>query len=115
VTAPRIDWDTHRTAALLEDVTDLVAAGLDVVRVAARLNTNPAALDKALRRAGRTDLTTALGRRPAWDEVADALAAGFAEALGVSLVAGELSEEERVLVEELRRGKYATEEWNLRR
>ena len=62
-----------------------------------------------------TDLTEALGYRPSWDTVADTLAAGFAEALGVPILPGELTEEERSLAEELRREKYATEGWNLRR
>lgn len=62
-----------------------------------------------------TDLARALGRRPEWEEVADALAAGFAEALGVSLQPGDLTPRERELARELRQEKYATEAWNLRR
>ena len=62
-----------------------------------------------------TDLERLLGRRPTWEEVAEALAAGFAEALSLPLVAGELTSEERALSEQLRREKYATDAWNLRR
>lgn len=61
------------------------------------------------------DLTRALGRRPHPDEVADALAAGFAEALGVSLAEGELTAGERETAARLRREKYATDAWNYRR
>ncbi|MBI3948794.1 MAG: lipoate--protein ligase family protein, partial [Armatimonadetes bacterium] len=62
-----------------------------------------------------TDLSRALGRRPSRDEVTDALAAGFAEALGARLVPGELTDEERALAAELRRERYANDAWNLRR
>ncbi len=62
-----------------------------------------------------TDLARALGRHPSWEEVADALEAGFGEALGAPLTRGELTPAERALAEQLRREKYATEAWNLRR
>jgi len=62
-----------------------------------------------------TDLTQALGRRPSWDEVAEAMAAGFAEALGISLDPGTLTEQEHACADQLRREKYATDAWNLRR
>lgn len=62
-----------------------------------------------------TDLTRALGRRPSWDEVAQALAAGFAEALGVRWVPGALTEYEHAVADQLRREKYATHAWNYKR
>ena len=62
-----------------------------------------------------TDLTSALGRRPEWEEVAEALAAGFAEALGVTLQPGNLTPREQESARQLRDARYATEAWNLRR
>lgn len=60
-------------------------------------------------------LADVLGREVSFLEVADALAAGFAEALELELVPGELTPVERDLAEQLRAAKYATDEWNLRR
>jgi lipoyl(octanoyl) transferase len=51
------------------------------------------------------------GPTPSWDEAAQALAAGFVEALGLELVEGELSREEQQQAEVLRREKYAADEW----
>lgn len=62
-----------------------------------------------------TDLTRALGRRPGWEEVADALAAGFAAALGTLLNPSEFTREEEARAATLRREKYAADAWNLRR
>ncbi len=59
-----------------------------------------------------TTLERVLGRIVPFPQVAEALAAGFAEALQIKLVPGELSERELALVKELRRGKYVTREWN---
>ncbi len=55
-----------------------------------------------------------LGRAVGYDELADAIARGFAQALGVELSEGELSAEERTIAERLRRKKYATAEWTQR-
>jgi lipoate-protein ligase A len=51
---------------------------------------------------------------PTWDEAAQALAAGFAEALELELIEGRLSAEEQEQAEALRREKYAAEEWTLK-
>jgi lipoate-protein ligase A len=58
-----------------------------------------------------TTLAEALGRRPTFDEVAAALAAGLAEALGARLEPGALSTAERALVADLVEAKYGTEAW----
>ncbi len=58
-------------------------------------------------------LAELLGRELSYKEVAAAIAAGFAEAFGVILEAGQLSQGELEAAEQLRRGKYATDEWNL--
>jgi lipoate-protein ligase A len=58
-----------------------------------------------------TTVEEALGRAIAWDEAAEALAAGFAEALNLHLEPGKLTDAERAWAEELRVEKYAAEEW----
>jgi lipoate-protein ligase A len=49
------------------------------------------------------------------DEVTEAFRKGFARGLGVQLVPGELTEDERRMAEELARTRYGSEEWNARR
>jgi lipoate-protein ligase A len=63
-------------------------------------------------RARATSLELALGRIVPFDEAARHLAAGFAEALNLRLIPGQLSQHEMALAEKLRREKYATREWN---
>ena len=58
-----------------------------------------------------TTLEVALGRRPSFDEAADALAEGFRAAHGLTLEPGGLSEDETGLAAMLEREKYATEAW----
>lgn len=58
-----------------------------------------------------TTLETALGRVVPVEEAFAALAAGFAEALALTLVRGDLSERELALAEQLRAGQYANEAW----
>lgn len=70
-------------------------------------------LKQALR-ARATSLELALGYSVPFDEVARHLAAGFAQALNLQLIPGQLSEYELALAEKLRREKYATREWNFR-
>ena len=54
-----------------------------------------------------------LGREISYDELADALVAGFSQALTVELQAGELSDQEQARAEHLSVHKYGTEAWNL--
>ena len=61
-----------------------------------------------------TSLELALGHSAPFDEVARHLAAGFAQALNLRLIPGQLSQHELALAEKLRREKYATREWNFR-
>jgi lipoate-protein ligase A len=58
-----------------------------------------------------TTLETVLGRRPSFDEAAEALAEGFRTAHGLTLEPGGLSEEEAALAGMLEREKYATADW----
>ncbi len=91
----------------------------DVARICPLLTARP---DPARVRARAITIQEALGafglaqaRRPvAWDEVADAVAAGFAEALNLRLEPGTLTDGERVRAEKLRAEKYATDEWTNR-
>lgn len=62
-----------------------------------------------------SSLELVLGRVIPFSEVADALKAGFAEALNLELVPGKLSPRERALAERLRREKYTAREWNFQR
>jgi lipoate-protein ligase A len=51
------------------------------------------------------------GRPIGYGEAMDALTAGFAEALGIELIPGELTDAERAWVSELLRDKYVNPEW----
>ena len=61
--------------------------------------------------ASMTTLEAALGRRPTFEEVADALAAAFEAEHGLALRPGGLSWDEHALVEQLVADKYATDAW----
>jgi lipoate-protein ligase A len=60
---------------------------------------------------GMTTLAAVLGRRPAFAETVDAVAAGFAEAHGVAVVPGGVDAAEEARSAALARDKYATLEW----
>jgi lipoate-protein ligase A len=69
---------------------------------------------EALRRSldGHAATAEELAGRPiGYGEAMDALTAGFAEALGIELIPGELTDAERAWVSELLRDKYASPEW----
>jgi lipoate-protein ligase A len=68
----------------------------------------PAELDPLT---GMTTLESVLGRRPSFDETAEALARGFREAHGIALHPAELDAGETALAESLTREKYATAAW----
>lgn len=59
-------------------------------------------------------ISDGLGRPVTFDEVAEALAAGFAEALNITLVPGTLTEQEQALAEQLERDVYANHQWTAR-
>jgi len=58
-------------------------------------------------------IADALGLPLTFEQLGKALVCGFEEAFGVALEPGDLTAEERAKAEELRRTKYATEQWNL--
>ena len=61
------------------------------------------------------DLKTALGRTVSWDEARLAMEAGFAQALGVTLAAGELTAGEEATAKVLFTEKYTNQSWTLKR
>jgi len=61
---------------------------------------------------GMTSLEELLGRRPAWPELAAALAEGFRKVLGVPLEEGAPTGEERKLAEKLEGNRYLSRTWN---
>lgn len=82
---------------------------------------NYLAVDEATRHALRealsrraTTVSAALGREVSFEEVAEALARGFEEALNVTFQPGELTPEEIALAEELERTVYANAAWTER-
>jgi len=96
----------HGALPLYGDITricPLLAAHPDPARVRARATTVEEALGSVGSAQDRRTVT--------WDEAADAVAAGFAEALDLHLEPGVLTDEERAWAEELRTGRYATDDW----
>lgn len=54
------------------------------------------------------------GRAVAYDEAVDAMAAGMVEALGIDLIPGELTDQERAWTRDLVRDKYRHDSWTMR-
>ena len=65
--------------------------------------------------AAAVSVSDAAGRGVTFEEMCEALVAGFEEGLGVTLAEGELTDEERELTVRLREEKYGTDRWNLER
>ena len=63
--------------------------------------------------AGMTTLEEALGRRPTFSEVVEALTEGLRETHGLDLAPGGLTRDEEALMERLAREKYDTDAWTL--
>jgi lipoate-protein ligase A len=61
-----------------------------------------------------TTASAVLGREVGWAAAAEAVSAGFAEALNLCFEAGTLSAQEQALAAEMRIEKYAAREWNER-
>ncbi|MEJ7651956.1 MAG: hypothetical protein WKH64_00630 [Chloroflexia bacterium] len=78
------------------------------------LNLDPESMQAALEqgRARLATLTEALGRAVELEEVASAVAAGFANAWGVDLVPRSLTPAETARAAKLERDKYRSESWN---
>jgi len=96
----------HGALPLYGDVAricPLLAAHPEPARVRARATT----VEEALGAFGSVQA----GRTVTWDEAAEAVAAGFSEALNLHFETGTLTDEERAWARELRAAKYATEDW----
>jgi lipoate-protein ligase A len=99
----------HGALPLYGDITricPLLAAHPDPARVRARATTVEDALGSVGSAPNRRTVT--------WDEAAGAVAAGFAEALDLHLESSALTAQERAWAEELRTGRYATDDWTRR-
>jgi lipoate-protein ligase A len=99
----------HGALPLYGDITricPLLAAHPDPARVRARATTVEEALGSVGSAQDRRAVT--------WDEAADAMAAGFAQALELDLEPGALTDQEHAWAEELRTGRYATDDWTRR-
>jgi lipoate-protein ligase A len=82
----------------------------DIARICPLLSRRP---DPVRVRDRATTVSRALDRHVGWEEAAEAVAKGFAQALNLRLEPGELTEEERATARELRAEKYATREWTV--
>jgi lipoate-protein ligase A len=83
----------------------------DITRICQFLVARP---DPARVRARAATVEEALKRPVTWEEAADAMVTGFAEALHLRLEPSMLTDEERAWAEELRGTKYAADEWSHR-
>lgn len=94
----------HGTLPLTGDLTrivDALAFPDETARQAARERLPGRALT----------LEIALGRAASFDEVAEVMARGFAQALNLTLVPGELTAAEQETAARVRREKYASDSW----
>jgi lipoate-protein ligase A len=94
----------HGTLPLWGDLTRVVDC------LALPDETTREALRRALRERALT-IESVLGRAISFDEVAQAMAQGFAQALNLHLEPGELLPIERQMAAELRASKYAHPDW----
>ncbi len=83
----------------------------DIARISLYLARHP---DQDRVRNRATTVEAAIGRVVDYETAARLMAEGFAEALQLQLTAGELTPEELAWAEELRRNKYAADEWTYR-
>jgi lipoate-protein ligase A len=83
----------------------------DIARISDVLRSQP---DRERVRARAITVERAVGRAVTFEEAADALCRGFAEALMLDLQPGELTERERAWADEMRREKYGADSWTRR-
>ena len=98
----------HGTLPLLGDITRIID-GLAFE--------GPDQRETARRQLGRRALTlaAALGRPVSFDQAAEAIAAGFAGTLNLTLLPGELTETEWAAVDRIRAEKFANDDWTFKR
>jgi lipoate-protein ligase A len=83
----------------------------DIARICGVLAAKP---DAAQVRARAITVEDAIGRAPAYADAARLMGEGFALALNLRLEPGALAPQERARAEELRRDKYASDDWTRR-
>jgi len=83
----------------------------DIARICDVLASRP---DPVCVRARATTVASVLGRPVSFQEAAEAIARGFSSALNLELAPGDLLLQERAWADELRRDRYAADEWNHR-
>jgi lipoate-protein ligase A len=85
----------------------------DLARIVAHLNLSDTdrEIQRRYLRQRATTLQEAAGRMISFDEAVQGLADGFARALNLKLVPGELTPHELALIADLRRHRYDTPEW----
>jgi lipoate-protein ligase A len=83
----------------------------DIARIGLYLTSRP---DPKRVRKRATTVEAAIGRVIDYDTAARFMAQGFVEALNLHLESGELTAKEKAWVDELRREKYAADEWTYR-
>ncbi|MEM4297740.1 MAG: biotin/lipoate A/B protein ligase family protein [Nitrososphaerota archaeon] len=107
---------TRRMKAVLQHGTVLV--DVDVKKMFSFLKVSDEKIkDKVIKNVEErvTSINRELGYKVSLKEVADSLAKGFEQSLGLGLVEGELDDEELSLAKRLRDEKYVTYEWNFKR
>ena len=83
----------------------------DITRICPLLAAHP---DPDRVRARAATVEDVLGRPVAWEQAAEALVAGFSDALRLHFERGTLTGQECAWAEELRAGRYAAEDWTYR-
>ena len=99
-----------RTSAAVLQHGTLPLVG-DIARICRYLKQPP---DAARVRARAASVQSVLDRPVSWNEAAQAMVAGFGEALNLALEPAELTPPEREWREELRQEKYAADGWTMR-
>jgi lipoyl(octanoyl) transferase len=97
-----LELDTEALFGLLKFRSEEVRS-----RLAASFERKAVAVNPLLRALGRTEVS--------YSDAESAFIAGMEEGLGIRLVEGSLTPEERDLADRLVRDKYQSEEWNLKR
>lgn len=104
----RVDWVLqHGSLPLTGDIARIV----DYLRFGAEDEREALRVGLALR---ATTVRALLGREVAFREAAETMARGFAQALGIDLVPGDLGPEERTVAQGLVAEKYGNPEWTAR-
>jgi len=106
---------TRKQGTILQHGAILLDIDYDLTFAVLRLSPEERTRQAALLRRRAVGLQEALGRRVTWEEARDAVAAGFAQALGLRLQTSELIAPELAGVQVLEREKYGNPEWNERK